>query len=195
MIVLDSCRSGVAGNMPNTPDQASLAEGITVMTACAENQYAAENGGKGIFTSLFVDALHGAAANLVGDITPGSVYAHIDQSLGEWQQRPIFKTNVKSFISLRKTQPPISLSNLRRITELFPSEGHHFNLDPTFEPDSDNPVEENTEKFRILQRYSKLNLVVPIDEEHMYYAAMNSKSCKLTVLGEHYWRLVSRELI
>ena len=25
-----------------------------------------------------------------GDITPGSIYAHIDQSLGAWEQRPLF---------------------------------------------------------------------------------------------------------
>ena len=37
-----------------------------------------ESGGSGVFTSLLVDALNGAAANLVGDVTPGSVYAHID---------------------------------------------------------------------------------------------------------------------
>jgi len=36
----------------------------------------------GVFTGLLVDALSGGAANLVGDVTPGSVYAHIDQSLG-----------------------------------------------------------------------------------------------------------------
>ena len=41
-------------------------------------------GGAGVFTTLFVDALGGAAANLIGDVTPGSVYAHIDQSLGPW---------------------------------------------------------------------------------------------------------------
>jgi len=35
-----------------------------------------------VFTGLLVDALSGGAANLVGDVTPGSVYAHIDQSLG-----------------------------------------------------------------------------------------------------------------
>ena len=47
----------------------------------------------------------------VGDITPGSVYAHIDQSLGPWAQRPVFKTNVKTFVSLRKTEPPIALAD------------------------------------------------------------------------------------
>ena len=28
------------------------------------------------------------------------------------------------------------------------------------------------------------------DEYDMYYAAMNSKSCKLTAVGKQYWRLV-----
>ena len=56
--------------------------------------------------------MNGSASNLVGDITPGSIYAHIDQSLGPWEQRPIFKTNVRNFTTLRKVQPPISLSDL-----------------------------------------------------------------------------------
>ena len=59
-----------------------------------EEQYAIESKGTGVFTNLLVDALYGAASNLIGDVTPGSVYAHIDQSLGAWEQRPIFKTNV-----------------------------------------------------------------------------------------------------
>ena len=28
------------------------------------------------------------------------------------------------------------------------------------------------------------------DAEHMYYAAMNSKSCRLTALGAYYYSLV-----
>lgn len=42
---------------------------------------------------------------------------------------------------------------------------------------------------------NRVNLVVPVDAPHMYHAAMESKACKLTVLGEHYRRLVSRGLI
>jgi len=38
-------------------------------------------------------------------------------------------------------------------------------------------------------------LVVPVGEDHMYYAAINSKSCKLTILGEHYWKLVKKNRI
>jgi len=97
-----------------------LVEGATILTASTAEQYATEENGSGIFTTLFVDALNGAAGNLTGDVTPGSVYAHIDQSLGSWSQRPMFKTNMKSFVSLRKVQPPISLADLHKVTEYFP---------------------------------------------------------------------------
>lgn len=197
IIVLDSCHSGIAGANPSTPTTAELREGMTILTASTTDQYATEKNGAGVFTTLFVDALNGAAGNLVGDVTPGSVYAHIDQSLGPWDQRPVFKTNVKSFVSLRKVQPPISLMEIQRITEFFPSPGFEFKLDPSFEPergkqDADIPPPDplNTAKFAILQKYNRVNLVVPVDAPHMWHAAMGSKTCKLAVLGEHYRRLV-----
>jgi caspase domain-containing protein len=195
VIVLDSCYSGIAGTRPLARQSAELSEGMTVLTASTAEQYASEENGSGVFTALFIDALSGAAGNLVGDVTPGSVYAHIDQSLGPWEQRPVFKTNVKSFVSLRKVQPPISLAELRRITEFFPSPGFEFQLDPSFEPESSSPKLENTLVFAVLQKYNRVNLVVPVDAPHMYHAAMGSKVCKLTVLGEHYRRLVARKRI
>lgn len=195
VIVVDSCHSGQIGTPEIKEDKAILREGMTILTASTANQYAIEMNGEGVFTSLLVDALNGSAANLVGDITPGSVYAHIDQSLGPWEQRPVFKTNVKSFTTLRKVQPPISLTDLKSITELFTSPSDEFKLDPSYEPDSDLPNDENVEKFKLLQKYNRVNLVIPVGEDHMYYAAMNSKSCKLTVVGIHYWNLVKKERI
>lgn len=203
IIVLDSCHSGVAGAHPSAPQNSELSDGLTILTASTDEQYASENNSGGVFTGLFVDALSGAAANLVGDITPGSVYAHIDQSLGPWEQRPVFKTNVKSFVSLRKVQAPIPLPDLQRICEFFPSAGFEFRLDPSFEPergtetpkDIPPPKPENTQKFAILQRYARVNLVVPVGAPHMWHAAMESRFCKLTVLGEHYRRLVAKKMI
>lgn len=202
VIVLDSCHSGIAGTAPTGGELANLADGLTVLTASTAEQYATEENGRGVFTTLFVDALHGGAANLTGDITPGSVYAHIDQSLGAWEQRPVFKTNVKQFVSLREVSPPIPLSDLRRITEFFPSAGFEFPLDPTYEPEMKGrdegmpaPDPENTRTFAILQRYNRLNLLVPVDAAHMWNAAMKSKSCRLTALGEHYRRLVEKNRI
>ena len=198
IIVLDSCHSGIAGASPSAPTNAELKEGTTILTASTAAQYATERDGRGVFTTLFVDALNGAAGNLVGEVTPGSVYAHIDQSLGPWEQRPVFKTNVKSFVSLRTVQPPIGLAELQRITEFFPEPGFEMQLDPTFEPErgisdtnviSPNPI--NTAKFAVLQKYNRVNLLVPVGAPHMWHAAMGSKTCKLTVLGEHYRRLVA----
>lgn len=201
LIILDSCHSGIAGNQPSE-DYANLSEGLTVLTASTKDQYASERDGRGVFTTLFVDALNGSAANLVGDVTPGSIYAHIDQSLGCWEQRPVFKTNVKQFISLRKVAPPISIDDLRRIVEFFPTAGYEYHLDPTFEPEIKgrdegmaDPIVEHTHIFSILQKYNRLNLLVPVGVEHMWNAAMESKSCKLTALGEHYRRLVEKERI
>lgn len=199
VIVLDSCHSGIAGSTPTNEQLTALSEGITVLTASTKDQYATEENGRGVFTTLFVDALNGSAANLTGDITPGSVYAHIDQSLGAWEQRPVFKTNVKQFVSLRKVSPPISISDLRRLTEFFPSPGFEFPLDPTYEPEMKGrstgmpmPNAENTRTFEILQRYNRVNLLVPVGATHMWHAAMENKACKLTVLGEHYRRLVTK---
>ncbi len=202
IIILDSCHSGIAGTPPEAGQLATLAEGVTVLTASTKDQYASEVNGHGVFTTLLVDALSGSAANLTGDITPGSIYAHIDQSLGAWDQRPIFKTNVKQFVSLRKSAPAISIEDLRKITTLFPTPGYSFPLDPTFEPEMKGrdewmpePIEENTRLFSLLQKYNRLNLVVPDGATHMWNAAMESKACRLTALGEHYRRLVERNRI
>lgn len=202
IIVLDSCHSGIAGVSPNNDQLSTLSEGMTVLTASTKEQYASEENGSGVFTTLFVDALSGSAANLTGDITPGSIYAHIDQSLGAWEQRPVFKTNVKRFVSLREVDPAIEIEDLRRITDFFPEPGCEFQLDPSFEPERNEgesdippPDPKNNEDFAILQKFNRLNLLVPVDAPHMWHAAMQSKSCKLTALGEHYRRLVEKDRI
>lgn len=199
IIVLDSCHSGVAAASITASGFAEIKEGTTILTASTAEQYATEENGAGVFTTLFVDALGGAAGNLVGEVTPGSIYAHIDQSLGPWDQRPVFKTNVKSFVSLRRVQPPITLAELQRITEFFSKPGQEFPLDPTFEPERQGsdptipaPDPLNTAKFAVLQKYNRVGLVVPVDAPHMWHAAIGSKACRLTVLGEHYRRLVER---
>ncbi len=195
VIILDSCHSGIAGAHP-VSQLVELSDGLTILTASTAEQYASEENGRGVFTSLFVDAMTGAAGNLVGDVTPGSVYAHIDQSLGSWDQRPVFKTNVKSFVSLRKVQAPVELADLQRLPEFFPAPGHELELNPSFEPEingrpagAEAPDPANVATFAILQKLNRVGLLVPVGAPHMWHAAMESKSCKLTVLGEHYRRL------
>jgi hypothetical protein len=206
IVILDSCHSGIAGTRPEHT-VAEIKEGMTILTSSTADQYAMEvpGGGAGVFTSLFVDALGGAAANLLGDVTPGSVYAHIDQSLGPWKQRPMFKTNVKTFVSLRRAAPPIPLEDLQALATHFPSADYDFPLDPSYEPERSYgqnansavplPDPQKTAVFAVLQKYVKVNLVRPVAEQHMWHAAMNSKSCELTVLGQHYRQLAADGLI
>jgi hypothetical protein len=202
IIVLDSCFSGAAAADVLKPDTSLISDGMTILTASTAEQYASETGTGGLFTHLFVDALEGAASDLIGRITPGGIYAHVDQSLGDWEQRPVFKTNISRFFSFRSVQPKLSIEQLLRLTTLFPEPTSIFELDPTYEPemkgrdqDMPLPVLAHTEIFALLQRFNRHGLVVPVGVEHMWNAAMQSTGCELTALGRHYRRLVANDLI
>ncbi|MBQ3525103.1 MAG: caspase family protein [Akkermansia sp.] len=206
ILIFDSCFSGGAGHsFCCGEDTVALPSGVTIMSACRKSETASEQHGHGLFTSLLSDALNGGASNLIGDITPGAVYAYIDRCLGPWDQRPVFKTHVDSFCSIRKTNPPISLSILRKLPELFPTPVSTISLNPSFEktntPAIDHKVIEphadcdNVAIFQDLQRLAHVGLVIPHGADHMYIAAMESKGCKLTPLGEHYWELASQKKI
>jgi hypothetical protein len=206
IIILDCCHSGTMGT-PSIQggNTTHIAEGVSILTASQKDEFAMEINGHGIFTNLLLDALKGGAADLRGHITPGSIYAYIDQALGAWEQRPVFKTNITRFTSLRIVNPQVSLDVLRKIIEYFPEPNYNFSLDPSFEDTNAINVEhnviepyatsENVAKFKHLQKFQSVGLVIPVDADYMYFAAMNSKSCRLTALGYHYWRLVKDKRI
>jgi uncharacterized caspase-like protein len=191
IIILDCCHSGSFGNQAiNGSNMAQLSDGVTVLTACRSYEVSTEKNGQGLFTSLLVDALYGGAADIRGYITPGSLYSYVDEALGPWDQRPVFKTNVSRFTKLRRVSPKISLEILRKITEYFPQAEAEHHLDPEYEDQYEGHDPEKVEIFKHLQKYVSEGLVKPVDEEFMYFAAMNSKSCRLTAMGYQYWRLV-----
>ncbi|MBC6368720.1 caspase family protein [Algoriphagus sp. AK58] len=191
IVILDCCHSGAFGSPKLNNSVAQLGDGLSVLTACRSEEVAIERGGQGIFTSLLLDALQGGAADLRGHITPGSLYAYVDEALGAWDQRPIFKTNVSRFTSIRRITPKIPLETLRKITEYFDTPESEHKLTPEYEFTEKSAVDEKVKIFKDLQKFASVGLVVPVDEEHMYFAAMNNKSCRLTALGFQYWRLVS----
>jgi len=194
IIILDCCHSGAFGSPTITGSNvAQLSEGLSVLTASRDSESALEINGCGVFTALVVNALQGGAADLGGHITPGSIYAYVDQALGPWDQRPIFKTNVTRFTSLRTISPPVPLATLRKLIIYFstPQEAHA--LDPSYEftEPSANPAK--VAIMKDLQKFVSVGLVVPVGEEHMYFAAKNCKSCRLTASGFQYWRLVKEK--
>jgi uncharacterized caspase-like protein len=191
IVILDCCHSGSFGTPAITGNSvAQLTEGLTVLTASRDTESAIEINGSGVFTSLLLDGLQGGAADLRGFVTPGSLYSYVDEALGSWDQRPIFKTNVSRFTSIRRITPQVSLETLRKLAEYFVTPEEEFKLDPSYEFTSDIPNGENVKVFKNLQKFQSVGLVVPVGEEYMYFAAMNSKSCRLTAMGYQYWRLV-----
>jgi len=205
IIILDCCHSGAFGSPTIGRGASQLDEGVSILTASRDDESSMEINGHGIFTNLLLDALQGGAADLRGHISPGGVYAYIDQALGAWEQRPVFKTNVTRFTSLRTINPQVPLSTLRKIIEYFPVPQQEYSLDPSYEDTNTKTVEhdviepyakaENVAVFKNLQKLQSVGLVVPVDSEYMYFAAMESKACKLTSLGYHYWRLVKDKRI
>lgn len=205
IVILDCCHSGNMGKYKLEETGSLLSTGVSILTACREDETALEMGGHGIFTEQLCEALRGGAADFVGNITMGGVYAYIDRAFGAWGQRPIFKTNVTEFSPIKTVTPNVPLSEILKITELFASDTAALNLDPSFEFTNDPKTEhkviepyaksENVAKFKILQKLQSIGFVKPVGEEHMYFAAMNSKSCVLTELGKYYWRLVKNNKI
>lgn len=206
VIILDCCHAGFAGEVPalGSAQISAIGTGVTILTACHRDQLAGETGGHGLFTSILLDGLTGGSADVCGRITPASLYSHVDQTLGPWEQRPIYKANVQTFVTLRQVSPKVRLEVLRNLPKYFPTAAYTFPLDPSFEPDRENipdelksiPVNvENIRVFKELQMCNRHGLVVPIDAEHMYYAAIKSTGCRLTASGAHYRKLAEAKRI
>lgn len=202
IILLDCCFAGNASNhsiFSKTVSNALLSHGTTILTASRETETSQEINGHGVFTYLMLDALRGGAADILGRISPAGVYSHIDQSLGAWDQRPLFKSHVDSFLILREMEPKVSLASLKALSDLFPTSDTLYPLTPEHEhtkpdgtPRTDGDPRLQAE-FLILQSCNRVGLVSPVGEEHMYWAAMRSKACQLTPLGKHYWRLAAND--
>ena len=199
VVILDCCHAGFMGNIATSGQASIIQEGVTILTASVSGEVALEMNGHGVFTALLLDALNGGASDVTGYITPGGIYAYIDKALGPWEQRPMFKTNVTRFSPLRTVPPQIDIAILRQLTTFFPKPDSEHNLDPSYEPTNALNVqhdviepyanEKNVTVFKALQKLESVGLVVPCNEQHMYFAAMKSESCRLTSVGQHYWRL------
>ena len=190
VVLLDCCHSGSFGNPPLIDNsKALLREGVSILTASRGDQPSVEAAGGGIFTSLVVDALEGGAADVLGSVTAPALYAYVEAALGAWDQRPLFKAHVSRVLPLRHCIPPIDIQVLRNLPTLFPLPAEDLPLNPSFEPESPAPDAVRVADFLQLQALCRVYLVKPVDAVHMYEAAMQSKSCRLTPSGRYYWRL------
>ncbi len=189
VILLDCCHSGTLGNVPLINNSAVLGEGVSILTASRGDQQSVEADGAGVFSSLVGDALEGAAADLLGEVTAPAIYGFVEGALGAWDQRPLFKSHVSKLISLRRCKPPIDVEILRQLPNLFPVPAEDMALSPEYEKSSPERDEARVAVLLKLQALNRVHLVVPVGVHHMYDAAVQSKACRLTAAGRYYWRL------
>lgn len=201
VIILDCCFAAKMGTSILFNNNSVLGEDVTIIAASQSWQASLEdpNIQHGVFTELLIQGLKGGAADIGGNITPASLYSFVDQSLGAWQQRPVFKTNISQFLPLRTIEPKVPKSILRKLSVYFENPTDEYKLDPSYEytnkPDIKHQIikpyakADNVAIFKELQLFESVGLIEPVGAEHMYFAAMENKSCKLTALGLHYWRL------
>ena len=201
VIILDCCFAAKLGEALLDNNNSILGEGVTIMAASQPWQTSREdrNIQHGVFTDLLIQGLNGGAADIGGNITPASLYSFVDQSLGAWQQRPVFKTNVSQLLPLRTIGARVPKATLRKISQYFTNPSDELQLDSSYEFTNDPSVEHKVIEpfananhvaiFKDLHLFASVCLVEPVGEEHMYFAAMRAKTCKLTALGLHYWRL------
>jgi len=195
VVVLDCCFSGAAGGVPQLGIALSaLRGGVSILAASRGDQTAAETPeGRGLFSTYLCGALDGGAADVLGKVTLAGLYAYLDESFGPWDQRPVFKANVDRLHELRLCEAAVPLSELRRLPEFFPEPDHDFPLDPSYEPEAEPKDPDHEAVFAILQRYRAAKLIEPVDADHMYFAAMENKACRLMPLGKHYWYMATQK--
>jgi hypothetical protein len=203
-LVIDCCYSGELGNTTGANTElAVLREGVSILTASTPAQVSMTGFNGSVFSNILAHALSGEAADLLGSITVASIYYHADSLLTAWDQRPMFKCHLSEMAPLRQVAPKIPLATLRKLTELFPTIDHEIQLDPEFENDKSfalgQPTSVNRQKealFDILQSMRNVNLMEPCPPHvKLYFAAIQSGRCKLTQLGQFYWRMVRRGVI
>lgn len=198
LLILDCCSSGELGNTggaENKP-QATIAEGVTILTASSEKQRSEEGLDHSLFTELVLSALEGGAANVRGEVTAAAVYGYVEQSLSFFQQRPMYKSHARSLSPIRMCEPRVSDDVLLEIPALFTAPFTKVQMDPTFEKSlTDVCIPDNVARFRQYKRLQTASLLATEDNMDLYDIALESKTIFLTPLGQFYWRQVKNDRI
>jgi hypothetical protein len=195
LIVLDGCQSGEMGNTGDARDvnQATLSEGVTILSASSPTQESREGQDFSLFTELVLDALEGGAADVRGNVSAASVYAYAEQVLGPWQQRPMYKSYARQLAPIRRCKPSVDDQVLRQIPKLFKGPDMAVSMDPSWEhTKTEVCIAENVEKFDMFKKLRNGRLLTTKDNDDLYFVALNSKKAMLTPMGKLYWQLAKK---
>ncbi|WP_433936334.1 caspase domain-containing protein [Sorangium cellulosum] len=196
LLILDCCHAGHLGDPPNlgawgAENQAQLREGVTILAATRQSQEAMESSLSGRFTALVLAALSGGAADVRGFVSAPALYAYVEQALGPWDQRPLFKSYTSCLSPIRRCRPRVPDERLYRLEEIFPEPSSSLQMQPSYERTSPSAIPEHVEMFDLLKQYRNAGLIRTVDHDDLFFAAMHGGRVELTALGKGYWRLVA----
>lgn len=142
-----------------------------------------------MFTSMVLHALHGGASDVLGKVSAAGIYAHVDQALGAWDQRPMYKSHASRLSPVRLCEPAVPPKILRQLPKIFPDPMGTITLDPSYEHSVPSADPDHVAVFNTLKIYRNARLVRTTDHDDLYFAALNSTGVRLTGLGRFYWKL------
>lgn len=202
-LILDCCHAAgaMSRTVPNGVDHfpiESIREDVTLLAAARSTQAAMENGEGGVFTSLLVNGLRGAAADIRGRVTAASLYSLVESFLGAWEQRPIYKSHATCATPIRCCEPAVPIDVLIELPKLFtPNADSTHRMDPSYEerdeakrPGIDPPGNpENIIIFKMFKKLRDAKLLRTEQDLDLWQVAMRSLCVSLSPLGQHYWHL------
>jgi hypothetical protein len=198
LLILDCSDPGTLGNGARKrrgrapAQQVRLREGVTILAASRPQGVSWSSGTRGIFTELLLAALQGGAADVRGQISAAAIYAYIEQALGAWDQRPLYRSEASHLSPVRRCAPHIADDLLRQLPVLFASEESRYRLAPSYEFTHPTVVPEHVAIFNTFKAYRDARLVRMVEGDDIYFAALHAHEVALTPTGKLYWRLASQ---
>jgi Caspase domain len=114
VLILDCCFAGQAGQVTlGVREGTLLPDGLSMLTSSRANQTSTETNGRGFFSTLFCEALSGAARDGTGWVTLANAFDYVQKRCGAWGQQPMLKANMLVPCALRRVKRD-SRSNLLR---------------------------------------------------------------------------------
>lgn len=195
VLILDCCFAAGAGDPMLLGGNALLRKGVTILAGSSSIGFAKEIGGHGVFTDLVISALTGGAADVQGHVSAASAYAYVDQALGAWDQRPIYKSYTSTVSALRHCKAPVPHQVLQELPQLFKKPDSLHLMNPGYEHTHKSAKPNKVEIFKQFKILRDARLLRTVDGQDLYFAALNSGAAVLTPLGQFYWRLAKSDRI
>jgi hypothetical protein len=194
VIILDCCHSGQIGNITDGKgfNTVSIGANVTILAGSGAVQKSAEDWEHSVFTKLMIEALEGGASDVRGEVSAAAVYAYIEQSLGPWDQRPVYKSYARKLGPIRRCQPAVSDKVLAQLPKLFKREDSIYPMDPGYEYTDAAAEEAKVAVFDQFKALRNARLLATIEQPDLYWTALRSGNVQLTPQGRLYWKRARR---